>query len=215
MVSAETRVETPKARQQLRSHRARFVLLASSGLLLAIFSTPASQFQNEFLRNERGFNGAQISLFVVLTALPGGVGIVAGGRLAERGRRLVGAVAIVGGVGCTVAMYYSSGAGLYAWSTIGSILGAAAVPALAVYGAELFPTEARGAANGGIGLVSRVGSVIGLVVVGQLADHIGLSRALLYMAAGPLILTVLVLAFYPETAHKELEDLNPEDVPLN
>jgi len=212
--SAETRLRPPKALQQLQSHRGRFVLLAASGLLLAIFSTPASQFQNEFLRTERGFSGAQISLLVVLTGLPGGIGIVVGGRLAERGRRLVGAAAIVGGVGSTVLMFHSYGAGLYVWSTIGSILGAAAVPALAVYGAELFPTEARGAANGGIGLVSRVGSVIGLVVVGHLADRIGLSRALLYMSAGPFILTVLILAFYPETAHKELEDLNPEDEPL-
>ena len=33
------------------------------------------------------------------------------------------------------------------------------------------------------------------------------------LAAGPLLLAVLVLAAYPETAGKELEDLNPEDRP--
>ena len=31
------------------------------------------------------------------------------------------------------------------------------------------------------------------------------------LSAGPLLLGVLVLAAYPETAGKELEDLNPED----
>ena len=97
--SVDARTEAPNAWKVLRSHRGRFALLSASGLLLAVFTTPASQFQNEFLRNDRGFSGAQISLFVVLTALPGGIGIVAGGRLAERGRRLVGAAAIFGGVG--------------------------------------------------------------------------------------------------------------------
>ena len=47
-----------------------------------------------------------------------------------------------------------------------------------------------------------------------MSDRIGIPRALLYVGAGPLVLTFLILAFYPETAHRELEDLNPEDVPL-
>ena len=213
-VSVENRTEKPNAFKVLRDHKGRFFLLAASAALLSLFSTPASQFQNEFLRNERGFNGAEISFFVIITALPGGIGIVVGGRLAERGRRLVGAVATFVGVGATLLMFYSAGVGLYAWSAIGSIIGSAAVPALGVYGAELFPTEGRGAANGGIGLASRLGSVVGLIVVGQLSDSIGIPRALAYMAIGPLILTILILAFYPETAHKELEDLNTEDTAL-
>lgn len=210
----EQRSERVSPLAVLRSHRGRFLLLAGSGLLLAMFATPASQFQNEFLRTERGFSGAQITLFVTLTSIPGSIGIIGGGYLAERGRRVVGATAMFLGVGCTLLQFYSHGALLYGWSTIGSIFGAAAVPALGVYGAELFPTEARGAANGGIGFASRVGSVIGLVVAGTLGDSIGLSRAFTYLAIGPLVLTFLILIAYPETAHRELEDLNPEDSPV-
>ena len=36
----------------LRSHRRRFLLLASSAALLSLFATPASQFLNEFLRTK-------------------------------------------------------------------------------------------------------------------------------------------------------------------
>ncbi len=198
----------------LRGHRGRFLLIGGSATLFALFATPASQFQNEFLRNDRGFNGAQIAAFLTLTSIPGAIGIFVGGRLAERGRRAVGATATLVGVGMTVLQYHAFGAMLYVWSTLGSIVGAAAIPALAVYGAELFPTEARGAANGGIGFAARVGSVIGLVVVGQLADRIGLTNALTYLAIGPAVLTILILVAYPETAHRELEDLNPEDAPL-
>lgn len=196
---------------RVRGHGRRFWLLATSGFLLALFTSPASQFQNEFLRADRGFSGARITLFILATSLPGSIGIVVGGRLAESGRRVVGALAVGAGVGLTVVMYHSAGWPLWLVSSVGSLLGAAAVPALGVYGAELFPTGARGAANGMLGLTARVGSVIGLVTTGYLADQIGLARALTYMAAGPALLTLLILFFYPETAHRELEDLNPED----
>ncbi len=208
------RVETTRAWDVMRSHRSRFLLMAASALLISVFATPASQFQNEFLRNDRGFSGADITLFVTLTSIPGGLGIVVGGWLAERGRRVVGAVATAAGVGGTVAMFFVSGFGLWGWSIFASVFGAAAVPSLGVYGAELFPTEGRSAANGGIGMAGRFGSVIGLLVAGALSDRIGFPRTFLYLSAGPAVLCVLILAFYPETAHRELEDLNPEDAPL-
>jgi MFS family permease len=211
-------VEANKVRARavdiMRTHRRRFALLAASAALINVFAVPASEFQNEFLRNSRGFSGAQITLFLAVTSLPGGIGIVVGGRLAERGRRLVGAVATFVGVGATMLMFFSSGVGLYAWSALGSTMGAAAVPALGVYGAELFPTEARGAANAGLGLIGRIGSVTGLIIAGEFGDRIGLPRTFLWLGIGPLILTMLILVAYPETAHHTLEDLNPEDKPL-
>jgi MFS family permease len=206
------RFRAPHPGARLAGHGRRFWLLAASGFLLNLFVAPASQFQNEFLRDERGFSGGRISLFTVLTGTPGLIGVIAGGRLAERGRRLVGAVAVVVGVGATVLVYLTTGWPLWAWSTIGSIVGAATVPALGVYGPELFPTALRGRANGVITGLARVGSVVGLRVAGALSnrsDRLGPAMALL--ALGPALLAVLVLVAYPETAHRELEELNPED----
>ena len=136
-----------------------------------------------------------------------------GGRLADvRGRRIVGAVGLVGGVGATVLMYLSHGPGIYAWSVVGAIVGAATVPALGVYGPELFPTSLRGRANGAIGLCGVLGASTGLLVAGTLSDRFGgLGPALSLLALGPAVLVGLVLVAYPETAHRELEDLNPED----
>jgi MFS family permease len=205
----------PHAKASLRSHRGRLLLLAASALLLTVFTSPASQFQNEYLRVERDFTAARIALFTVLTNTPGAIGIVIGGRLADtRGRRLVGAVAVVGGVGTTVLMYHAAGWPLWAWSVTGAIVGAASVPALGVYGPELFPTSLRGAANGVITVVGVAGSVIGLIAAGMLADRFGsLGPAMTVLALGPLLLGVLIIVAYPETAHLELEDLNPEDRP--
>jgi MFS family permease len=191
----------------------RFILLAASGFLWSLFLAPAAQFLNEFLRTERGFSGIGIAVFVLATNTPGGIGIVLGGKLADRhGRRIIGALGIAGGVGFTVVAYLSWGWSLWMASIVASIIGALAIPALAVYGPELFPTSQRGTANGGLQVVSVAGSSTGLLLAGWLADRIGgLGPAIAILAIGPAVLIGLILAFYPETARRELEDLNPSD----
>jgi MFS family permease len=92
------------------------------------------------------------------------------------------------------------------------MIASASVPALGVYGPELFPTSLRGRAGGLITALGVLGSGIGIAAGGLLADRFGsVGSALLLLAPGPLIVTVLVLLAYPETAHRALEDLNPED----
>lgn len=195
--------------------RGRLRLLAASGFLGSIFLAPASQFQNEFLRTERGFSAARISAFTLLTTTPAGIGVAVGGRMADvRGRRRVAAVGLVGGTALTVGSFLVPGWPMWSFSAVGSIVAAATVPALGVYGPELFPTTGRGRANGLITLVGVVGSSVGLLAVGRLSDHLGgLGPAIAVLAVGPLLLAVLVLTRYPETAHRELEDLNPSDAP--
>ncbi len=206
------RFVAPHGQAGLAGHGRRFWLLASSAFLFNLFFAPASQFGNEYLRTERGFSAGRISLFTILTATPGAIGVVVGGRLAERGRRLVGAVALVVGVGATVLMFVSSGWPLWVWSVLGSVVGGATIPALGVYGPELFPTSLRGRANGTIAVLGRAGSVVGLIGAGLLSDSFGrFGPAMALLALGPLALGILVITSYPETAHTELEELNPED----
>lgn len=208
--------DTPRAHsaETRRTSIQRFALIGATSFLFAIFFTPASGNFNEFLRTEHGYSGVQISLLQVLTNLPGGIAIVVGGRLADsRGRRLIGAIGVAGGVGFTVLMYLSSGAGIWAFSLLATLIGALAVPALGVYGPELFPTSSRGLANGGLNLLGVLGSVVGLTVVGRLADEWGtFSTPIALLAIAPAIIVLLVLFLYPETAHRELEELNPDDV---
>jgi MFS family permease len=193
--------------------RRRFVLLAVSGFCWALFIAPAAQFLNEYLRDERGFTGVELTLFVLLTNTPGGIGIIVGGRLAERrGRRLIGVIGVVGGVTFTVMTYVLWGWPLWAASVMAAVIGAMAIPALGVYGPELFPTSQRGKANGGLAVTSVLGSSVGLLAAGWLSDRLGgLGPAMAILAIGPAVLVVLVAAFYPETAHRELEDINPVD----
>jgi len=207
------RFRAPHREVSMSGHGRRFWLLAASAFLFAIFVGPSAHYQNVFLRRELEFSAARISLFTVVTNVWGGIGIVAGGQLADvRGRRFVAAIAITGGVGATVLMFFSSGWTVWAWSTVAAIVGAATVPALGVYGPELFPTSLRGRANGIISGVGRLGSVLGLLVLAKVVDRTTqLAPIMALLALGPALVVVLVLTLYPETAHRELEELNPED----
>lgn len=197
-----------------RSRRkGRLLLLAGSAFLLSMYFAPASGFQNDFLKDERAYSATAISIFTLVTSTPGGIGVLIGGHLAEtRGRKPVGAFGLIFGTALATASFFSSGASLWLLSVAGVMIGAVAVPALAVYGPELFGTHDRGRANGIVVAVGVLGSALGLVFVGQMSDGVGnIGPALAVLAAGPLIVAGLVLTRYPETAGMELEEINPED----
>ena len=193
--------------------RKRLLLLGFAALLGAFFANPASQFDNQFLRDELGFSATRISLFTVITSTPVGIGVLAGGILADRiGRRPIGAFGTVVGASMTVLSFFSGPLLIFPVRAIGVILGAGfAVAGLAVYGPELFPTRLRSTANGVITTFGVVGTVTGLQVVGRLAERFdAFGPALAIAAIGPAIIVVMILTLYPETANRTLEDINEE-----
>jgi MFS family permease len=199
----------------VRGHGRRFWLLASTGALLAIFAAPASQLQNEFLRDLRGFSAADVSLFTIATVTPASLGIVIGGRLADvRGRRDVAAVGTVGGTIFTIAQFSTAGWSMWVSATVASMLAGLVVPSYSVYRSELFPTSLRGGLGGIIEGLSVAGAAAGLLLVGRLVDDgWGYGSSFALLAAAPFVVVGVVLVAFPETAHRSLEDLNPEDVP--
>ena len=94
---------------------------------------------------------------------------------------------------------------------MGAVIRAAAVPALGVYGPELFPTRLRSTANGVITATGVIGTVVGLQLVGRLSETWdAFGPALAVTVAGPILLILLVLFAYPETANLTLETINHE-----
>ncbi|MBX3312894.1 MAG: MFS transporter [Actinobacteria bacterium] len=212
-VPESRRYVRPHAKAHMGGHRARLALLATAAFLGLLFFAPVTQFQNDFLRDEHGFAAWQITIFTMATATPGGIGVIVGGRLADtRGRKLVGAVGTIGGAALMVLTYQVGGSWIWLTAVFGSIIGAVTVPALAVYGPELFPTALRARANGWIAVAGVAGSATGLRFAGRMRDHFdSYGPAIAMLAVGPLLVAVLVITLYPETAHLELEELNPED----
>ena len=195
--------------------RRRLMLLAASAFLIAMFAAPASGLRNDFLKDEREFSATAITLFTYFTNTPIGIGVFVGGYLADRrGRRPIGAAGLALGALFIAWAFFTDGATLWLLTLAGGVVGAIAVPALAVYGPELFGTHRRGRSNGVIVMVGVAGSALGLITAGWLSDALDgrLGPALALLAVGPLIVAALVILKYPETAGQELEDINPEDI---
>ncbi len=196
----------PPERRRIRG--LRFLLLASVFLLLNLFVAPASQLQNDYLRTERGYSGAMITLILVLTSTPGAIGVMLGGRLADRRGRRITLIPGLVSVGVFNAIFFLvAGAGMWLASLGGSVLGALCVAPLGVLAPELFPTARRGGARGALNLIAVVGSVVGLLSAGALVDALGYGPAFALLAAGPLLAACLAFAA-PETRGRELEDIN-------
>jgi MFS family permease len=210
-VDAERR-ETTAAAVPAESRRVsgtRFVLVGAMFFLFNVFLAPASQLQNDYLRTERGFSGLTITLFVVLTATPAGLGVLLGGRIADlRGRRAAIVPGLIAYGLFNAVMFSIGGPPMWVASLLGSVLGALSVPAMGVIAPELFPTARRGGVRGMITAIAVTGSVLGLLLAGTMVDAGSYGSAFTVLAVAPLVAAALALAI-PETRGRELEDLNP------
>jgi YNFM family putative membrane transporter len=192
--------------------RRRLLVLGAGALLLAVFTSPASGFQNHYLHVERHLSATRISLLEQLSGTIGGLGTLVGGRLADTwGRRPVAAIGVAAGTAITLAHYTSAGTWLWVWNTLGSLVAYAVAPALAVYGAELFPAAVRARAGGVLTVLAAAGGALGLGVAGAASSALGgTAAALAILAVAPAAVVVLILVAYPETARVPLEELNPD-----
>ena len=191
----------------------RLLLLGGALFLVSIFTTPASQFLNEYLRDERDFSGVQLVAFQLLTNTPAGISLYLAGRWADkRGRRQIAMVALLGMAAFTTLKFSAAGWPMWGWGLGSSLFAAAMVPVIGVYGPELFATSQRGRSNGILTVIGVAGGALGLLLVGQLAerwDSFGQVFAIFSFA--PLAVIALVFFLFPETAQQELETLNPTD----
>jgi MFS family permease len=215
-----TAVHAHTARRSWRApriDRTRLALLCGVALAGNIFISPASFFQNRYLTDVRDFSGGMIGIFSIAVGTPAGIGLIVGGRIADTsGRRRLIAITIPVSTALLVGAYSVGGPPLWILSLLGGIIASAAYPALAVYRAELFPTGNRSRATGIISAAALLGGIGGLLATGWLLDaDWSFGSVMATMAIGQLVVVVLVVAFFPETAHHELEDLNPEDEPLD
>nr|MCU0261893.1 MFS transporter [Ilumatobacteraceae bacterium] len=208
-------VAAPGARSP-RLNRRRLALLATVAFAGSIFVAPASFFQNRYLTDIRDFSGGMIGIFSIVVGTPAGLGLIVGGRFADTsGRRRLIALTLPLGTAFIVAAFAVGGPALWVSALLGGILSSAAYPALAVYRTELFPTGNRGRAAGLLTASALLGGIAGLLLAGALLDtgwpH---GQVMGLLALGQIVVVITVLTSFPETAHRGLEELNPEDQPL-
>lgn len=193
----------------------RFIILAAVAFFILMFAAPASQFRNEFLRDERGFSAAQISFFILVSHTPQIIGVAIAAKVADlKGRKPVAAFAVAIGSLFTILTYSVSGTGMWIFAMFAGVISAGAGPSLGVYGAEMFSTGRRGQSNGALSIVAVLGSASGLLLVGDLSERFGgFGKAFALLSICPVLVVLVILFFFPESKNTELEDLNPEDQP--
>lgn len=197
-----------------RKYGSRFLLLGLAGFLANVFSAPSSQLTNRYLRREHDFLNSEIALFRTVTAgIPGIIGVVLGGRLAEsRGRRPVTIAGLV--IAATFQMSFFLTGGWFLWISpmIAIVAALAGGLALGALDTELFPTEVRGTSNGFLLVCGVVGSVVGLVLATNLKDAVGgLGPAIALCGVAPLVAALFVVPRLPETADRPLDDISPSE----
>ncbi len=193
----------------------RLALLAAVGFLSNVFSAPSGQLGNRYLRDDRHFSNSSIALFKGVTnGVPGIIGIVLAGRLAEsRGRRPVAIVGLFVGTALTMIFFLGSGPVIWIASTFAIVAGASGTLSVGTMDAELFPTEVRGTANALLLVCSVAGSAVGLVLAGQLSDAIGdLGIAIAICGVAPLLAALFLLPRLPESQGRALDDVSPSEI---
>lgn len=213
--------ETPRFEHVVETHqigrthvdRRRFVIIASVAFIANLFIAPASFFQNRYLDDVRGYTSTGITLFTITTATPASLGFVLGGRLADtRGRRRVLALSLPVATAALVVSFSVGHWPMWLAAFLGGLIGGMAYPAFSVYRNELFPTGRRGQTSGIIAAMALVGGSIGLIIAGVLLDRGWSYGAVMgLLACGQVVAALIVFTTYPETAHRSLEEINPQD----
>ena len=180
-----------------------------------VFLATASIFQNRYLKDVRGYSAALVAAFTLVTTIPSAIGLVFGGRLADDyGRRVVAATCIPVGALMIALSFTTEGPLMWLCAIVGGVFAATAYPAMAVYRGELAPTAKRQTSSFLVTVSALLGGSLGLIVGGTLIDHHwSYGTVMLTFASVSVVIAALVWVFYPETAHRELEELNPQDAP--
>jgi MFS family permease len=147
----------------------------------------------------------------VTTAVPGLIGLVLGGRLAEaRGRRPVAAIALAISTVTQMVFFLLGGPVIWVMAAISVLTAGMGGIALGTLDAELFPTEVRGTSNALLTIVGVIGSATGFGIVAGLVDPLGgLGRAIALTGIGSVIAALAVVPRLPESVAQNLDDVSP------
>ena len=195
-----------------RVSRSRLFTQIVAAFLISVFIASASVYFVNYLRDERNYNALMVSIFTIVTAMPAGFGLIIGGRIADRrGRRQVGAFSLAIGTLLVVVAFATAGPAMWISQLVGGFFLGISFPALGVYRGEMFPTAHRSAGAATVTACGLIGGSLGLIAAGQLlARGWSYGEVMATLALAPSLVMVLVLTKFPETVHRELEDITPD-----
>ena len=190
-------------------YRGRMLLLAALWLLTYAGTQSAITFWKEFALAERAMSDAQVGTCLTVAAIGSLPLIFSVGRLLDRlGRRRGALLIFVLGAAGIALSYTLRGQWPLTVALIFALFGVTAVlPVLNAYTTELFPTELRSDAYAwSNNLLGRFGYVLSPLLVGMVAQRTSWSLAVASTSGFLLLAIALILARFPETRGRELEE---------
>ena len=191
----------------------RLLALCLAVAPVAFANGTAIQFQSKFLQSAHGYTPSEVSGLILLggpLAMTGGLLI---GRASDRfGRRRVLASVIGANLMATIAFYNGAGMVLPLVWVLAIFCNFGIDVLFSALGSELFATAYRSTASGVRSIVSTVSIAAGLAIEGSLYVALGgHAEAITAMAWCALASPLILLAFVPETARRELEEIAPDE----
>jgi MFS family permease len=194
-----------------REFRARLLVVCAIAFAVSVVTGPANSLVFLYAQNILRLSGVVTALMVVVAALFGLAGLLAGRWLADRfGRRPTAASAMLAMALTGVLTYSGSRPAMLVGYELAVFSASTFAPAAGALLNELFPTSVRASVSGWNIATGVVGAVLGLLEFGAIAgagDHYASAAVITFL---PVVLTVALFFVLPETNHGEPEDLWPD-----
>ena len=195
--------------QLVRRYPRRLAMLAVAVVAIEIAMGPATFFAPKYLQDALGWSPAQVALMNFAGGFFAIIGNPVAGWLSDRRGRKPVTVLFTAGVVLAIVCFYSMTGVLTPFLWIPLIFGLMGTQVtLGAYGAELFPTGVRSTASGVREFCKTAGAVTGLALVSVLFGVAGSNwTAIVLLCAVAALAPLIVLAFFPETAGRQLEEI--------
>lgn len=197
-------------------YRRMLVLVALLWLFMYLGYTPILTFYTDFAMHERGLSAREAALIISVSFVVGLTGYVAAGKLMDLwGRRPTSILFFAAGAISTCVAFLAPRALMLPSLVILVFFATSYLTICSTWSAELFPTRLRASASAWTNnTLGRIGMVLAPTIVGLLATVFGkrglpaLGASVSFMGLFPLLCAVIVLAFFPETKNRELEEIS-------
>jgi putative MFS transporter len=198
-------------RDLVRMYPGRFAAMAVLVFVLAVAGASGGFFAAKYLQEAHGWTPRAAGFMVFFGGAFAIVGNTVAGRLSDRyGRRRVAIGFVLGDAILTIAFYLSSGLALVPVWIAMIFCGLGAGVTLSAFGSELFPTSYRSTASGARVVVATLGATLGLALESVLYAEVGSHWNAIPILAAIGLAGPLVIAGFPETAGRRLEEISPE-----
>jgi putative MFS transporter len=196
-----------------REYLKRTALVALMWNSVYLVTGPSVVYWVIFAREHIGLSPAQVGDIIFWGYASGVAGHFAAGWLIDRIGRKYTCAAFYAMAAISIFFLYQipTLAGQYVWMISTVFAFGAANTGTHVYASELFPTEIRATGYGWTtNVVGRVTEVVTPMAIGLLIVPLGISWSIAVVAVGPIIGSVLVLRFAPETKGLTLEEVQEQ-----